>query len=129
MKNTKIITAIIFLSLFVLISTGCERDSTSKSNIAPTLEQRISGNHQKFEQQKSKGQIAFIACGVVMVGGILFKLGAIITGLISGRRLGKEIEKNRLQKKELEEDTAYKIECDRYQQYKKERLERENKRR
>lgn len=68
--------------------------------------------NKKFEEQKNVGQIAFYICGGIFVCGVLFKVGAIITGVISGKRLGrarkkfKEAQKNRPSTESpLEEET------------------------
>lgn len=74
--------------------------------------------NKKFEEQKSLGKIAFYICGGIFVCGVLFKVGAIITGVISGRRLGRARKKfKEAQKNKPSTESPLKEETKRYLDY------------
>lgn len=119
--------------LFVLVmafGAGCAKEEEKAPEPAPTLEREFSESHQKFEERKEYAHTGFIVCGVIVVAGVLFKLIAILSAVVTGTRHGNKLkaEKEQREKKALQDtQTNYQREMQRYEAYMKERRERERK--
>lgn len=125
MKRLIMLSAIVLMLLAV---AGCAQQEAKGP--APPLENQMSEAHQEFLQKKQFGKIAFSVCGGLVVCGVLFKLGAIVTGFISGRRIGKKVRKAkeaRAKEAWREDMTDYQIESQRHKEYMEERMKEKKK--
>lgn len=122
MMKKIVIAAAMLIMLFGCV--GCADSDREAKGAAPGIEYQLSEAHQSFQHKKEMGQAAYAICGGLMIGGVLFKIGAIFSGFISGRSLGKRIqeEKRRKASEAWSQDlTDYQQEKQRYKKYMAER--------
>lgn len=118
----KRLIALSIIAMVLFFATGCARQEASGP--APPLENQISEKHQEFQEMKQWGQVAFGVCGSLVICGVLFKLCAIVSGIISGMRLGRKVRRTkeaRAREAWRNEMSDYQIECLRHKEYMEER--------
>ena len=113
---------ILLLIIVLMIVGGCSRVSDKPYAGDQNPNERIYEASEQFEQTQNRGQIIWYICGAVVICGILFKLGAIVTAIGSGRRLGRRVEEQKAREKEKKKElTPLEQETMRHLQYMNER--------
>ena len=87
MKKKKLFLVLTIAVLFMMAGMATVAQAASNQGAVPNVR-----NHE-FEEQKKWGNIAFGVCAAVVVGGVLFKVIAIISGISSGKKLGRARKK------------------------------------
>ena len=96
--------SIIMITMLLILGSGCSAQENKGPVPAPSIESQLSEAHREFQEKKNFGQIAFYICGGIVIAGVLlFKVGAIITAFISGKRLA---ERRRKEKRKSSEGVA-----------------------
>lgn len=123
----KMIT-IVMIAFILLVGCGCSTREYKQPGSA--IETQLSEKHQEFQEKKNMSQIMFYVCGGLVGAGVVFKIGAIITAVISGRKLAE----NRRKEKERESQMAWRkqvpdldIEKLRYEEYMERRQKEKDK--
>lgn len=121
----------IMIAILLIMGSGCSMQEEKGSTPAPSIESQLSEAHREFQEKKNFGQIAFYICGGIVIAGVLFKVGAIITAFISGNRLAKRRRKEKeenVRKAWRKEISNLETEKLRYKEYmeKKKQTENEN---
>lgn len=121
MKKIIVVATVLIM---LLGCAGCADSGREAKGAAPGIEYQLSNAYRNFQHRKQMGQAAYAICGGIVIGGVLFKIGAILSGFISGRRLGKrrQEEKRRKAREAWTQDlTDYQKETLRYKKYMAER--------
>lgn len=121
----KKIMVVAVMLIMLLSCAGCADSGREAKGAAPGIEYQLSETHRSFQHRKQMGQAAYAICGGLMIGGVLFKMGVILSGFISGRRLGKRVQEEKRKKayEAWSQDlTDYQKETQRYKQYIAERV-------
>lgn len=111
----------------VLSCLGCSKVQNSRVPVGGSYQFTEQG--AKFEKQKHNSKILFYICGSLVIIGIVFKGGAIVSGIAGGVHLAKKYQQSKDRKKaqDIDGQTEYQIEQQRYLEYLRARRERENK--
>lgn len=121
----KKLLSVMLIIIGLLFANGCS--AQREEGPAPSIESQLSEAHREFQEKRNWGQIAFYSCGGIVVVAILFKVGAIITGVISGRRLAKRRQKEKEEKVKRawqKEMSNFEMERLRYNEYMEEQRKR-----
>ena len=113
---------------FMLSCMGCSKVDISRE-VPLNVTYQLSDQHSKFEAEKNKSNILFCVGGSAVMSGILFKIGAIFSGVWSGCILARKYRKMKKRKnRDSGEKTARQIEQKRYHDYIKTVKKREKRR-
>lgn len=94
--NMKKIVMIIMAALIVIAGAGNIQIHAEETG---DIRGRIYEKQEEFRESKQIGDSIRKICMGVVVGGVLFKLGAIVLGIIQGRLLGKKLKEGKERKK------------------------------
>ena len=119
---------VIMIAMLLILGNGCSAQENKGSVPAPSIESQLSEAHREFQEKKNFGQIAFYICGGIVIAGVLFKVGAIITAFISGKRLAERRRKEKeekVRKAWQKEMSSLETEKQRYKEYMEKKKQKE----
>lgn len=110
---------LLIMAIVVLLSCmGCAKEDI-KREMPASASYQLLDQHTEFERERSNSNILFCICASVVIAGILFKVAAIFSGVVSGCILSRKEKKakNRRNIEDIGGQTTYQLEQQRYHDY------------